>query len=58
MDEIMFEGSAKVSPSEIASVLNVSPKAFRRYMRSVTLERAGKGGRWDIDATTANELID
>ena len=47
-----------MTPKELAAVLNTDPKTIRKFLRSLSSERPGKGGRWainrsDLDAITA-----
>lgn len=37
----------------LAAELGTDPKSFRRFLRGLTEDRAGKGGRWVFDAETA-----
>ena len=50
-DEIM-------TPKALANELGISPKALRRVLRSMTDDRAGKGGIWKLDAATADAIRD
>ena len=45
-----------LSAKEMATELGTDPKAFRRFLRSLTEDRAGKGGRWIFDPTTADAV--
>lgn len=47
-----------MTPKEIAAALDTDPKTCRRFLRSLTTERAGKGGRWAIDASMIDEIAD
>lgn len=40
-----------MTPKELAAELNTDPKSIRKFLRSLSDDRAGKGGRWAIDAT-------
>jgi hypothetical protein len=44
------------TPKALASELGTDPKTFRRFLRSVTDDRAGKGGRWGFTADQVDEL--
>lgn len=46
------------SAKALASELGLDPKAFRRWLRNYTKERANKGGRWAFTADRKQELID
>jgi len=46
------------SAKELAKELNLDAKSFRRWLRSVTPERANKGGRWVFDAELKASLIE
>ena len=48
--------STELTPKELASELGISPKALRRILRSMTDDRAGKGGNWKLDATTCDAI--
>lgn len=39
-----------MTPKELAVELDTDPKTVRKFLRSLTADRAGKGGRWVIDA--------
>ena len=45
-----------MTAKELAAELNVDPKVFRRFLRSRTDDRAGKGGRWIFDADAADAI--
>lgn len=45
--------AATLSAKEMAAELGTDPKSFRRFLRGLTEDRAGKGGRWVFDADTA-----
>lgn len=45
---------ATLSAKEMATELETDPKSFRRFLRALTDDRAGKGGRWVFDAETAD----
>lgn len=55
---IASQGERTWSPDEIATLLNVTSKTFRRHLRSRTNERAGKGGKWVIASNDALALIE
>jgi tRNA U55 pseudouridine synthase TruB len=40
----------KLTPKDIAKEFGISDKRVRRVMRSLTDERAGHGGTWDLDS--------
>lgn len=47
-----------ISPKDFAELVGSDPKTVRRFLRSLTTDRANKGGRWeistdDVDALTA-----
>ena len=46
----------KVTAPEIARVLGMNAKSVRRRIRSMTDDRAGKGGEWRFDADHAVEI--
>lgn len=39
-----------MTPKELAAELGTDPKTCRKFLRSITDARAGKGGRWAIDS--------
>jgi len=45
-----------ITPKALASELGISPKALRRVLRSMTDDRAGKGGTWKLDDATADAI--
>lgn len=50
--------AAVISPKDFAELVGSDPKTVRRFLRSLTTDRANKGGRWeistdDVDALTA-----
>lgn len=45
-----------VTPAELALAFGTDPKTMRRFLRNVTQAKAGKGGRWAIDAALIPEL--
>jgi hypothetical protein len=45
-----------VTPKDLAEILGTDPKTVRKFLRSLTPERAGKGGRWAIPASVIPEL--
>lgn len=55
VEEDEDEAEATFTAKEIASELGLTPKDFRRWLRSKTDRRANKGGRWIF---TAEEKAD
>lgn len=47
---------ATITPKDFAEMVGSDPKTVRRFLRSLTENRAGKGGRWAIDASDLDEL--
>lgn len=47
--EVTEEETTGYTPKQLASELGTDPKTFRRFLRGLTSDRAGKGGRWNID---------
>lgn len=45
-----------MTPKELAIELNSDPKTIRKFLRSLTTDRAGKGGRWVIDSNDLPSL--
>lgn len=52
------EESTTISIKDLATRCNTSPKDFRRWLRSQTTNRAGKGGRWTFSPDNADELVE
>lgn len=48
----MTDAPAITTPKALASELGITPKALRRILRTMTDDRAGKGGVWKLDAVT------
>lgn len=46
------------SAKDLAKELNLDAKSFRRWLRSVTPDRANKGGRWIFNADAKAALIE
>lgn len=47
---------ATITPKELAIELNTDAKTVRKFLRTLTTDRAGKGGRWVIDAADLDAL--
>lgn len=47
-----------ITAKELAAELNTDAKTCRKFLRSLTDDRAGKGGRWEIDAADLDTLKD
>lgn len=47
-----------ITPSDLAKRCNTDPKTMRRFMRSLTDERANKGGRWALTPEVADALCE
>lgn len=45
-----------LTAKELAAELGTDPKSFRRFLRGLTEDRAGKGGRWTFDTPTADAI--
>jgi len=45
-----------LSAKDLAAELGTDPKSFRRWLRSLTATRAGKGGRRVFDADAADQV--
>lgn len=45
-----------MTPKELAAELGTDPKTFRKFLRGLTNDRAGKGGRWKLDDATVATL--
>jgi hypothetical protein len=48
---------ATYTPKDLAKDLGITPKDFRRWLRTQTDERAGRGGTWSIDEATKDILL-
>lgn len=55
-EEILEGEVTTTTPTELAKELGTDPKTFRRFLRSLTTDRAGKGGRWNIEAAEADAI--
>lgn len=42
--------------AQLAAELGTDPKSFRRWLRTQTDDRAGKGGRWKFDNSAAEKV--
>ncbi len=49
--------NADITPTELAKLCDTDPKTMRRFMRSHTDVRVGRGGRWEISADDAARLV-
>lgn len=47
-----------LTPKECAARLDTDPKAFRRFLRSITTEHPGKGRKWSIDDAAFDALAE
>ena len=47
---------ATITPKQFANELSADPKQVRKFMRSITPDRAGKGGRWEIPVSQIADL--
>lgn len=45
-----------VSPKDLAEAWGTDPKSVRRFLRGLTTNRAGKGGRWEISTEDVEAL--
>lgn len=48
---------AKMTPAELADALGTDPKTCRKFLRSITPDRAGKGGRWVLDSDQTEMFV-
>lgn len=46
-----------ITPKDLAIMCETDPKTMRRFMRSMTDARVGKGGRWDIASEDVDAII-
>lgn len=52
------EAEVTFSAKDLASELGIDAKAFRRWLRANTTDRANKGGRWVFTAESKAQFID
>ena len=45
-----------MTPKELANEFDTDPRTIRKFLRSLTTDRAGKGGRWEIDPADLDAL--
>lgn len=45
-----------ITVKDLCTELDADPKAFRRWLRTQTTDRAGRGGRWTFSPEVAAEL--
>lgn len=50
------EVQGTITPKDFAEMVGSDPKTVRRFLRSVTDQRANKGGRWEIPTEAVEEL--
>jgi len=50
------ETPTPITAKELATILNTDPKSLRRWLRTVTTDRANKGGRWIFNDDSVKEL--
>ena len=50
------EAPATISVKDLCAELKAEPKAFRRWLRTQTTDRAGRGGRWSFSPETADKV--
>lgn len=48
--------TATITPAAFALMVGSDPKTIRRFLRSLTTNKAGKGGRWAIPLDAVDEL--
>lgn len=54
--EVEVEATETITAKAVAEELGLDPKAFRRWLRRHTENRAGKGGRWNFTTAQVEEL--
>lgn len=47
-----------VSPKDLAEAWGTDPKSVRRFLRGLTPDRVGKGGRWEISTSDVEALTE
>lgn len=50
------EADAKITVKDLCEALDAEPKSFRRWLRTQTTDRAGRGGRWVFSPEVAEQL--
>ena len=45
-----------MTPKELANELGTDPKTVRKFLRSLSSERPGKGGRWAISTADLDAI--
>lgn len=55
-DDFTPAADGMITAPEIARVLGMNAKSFRRRLRSMTDDRAGKGGEWRVTPEFAVEV--
>lgn len=53
----MSDSDNIITPKDLAMRCNTDPKTMRRFMRSLTAQRANKGGRWVLTSDVADEIV-
>lgn len=56
--EVEAEEVITFSAKQLATELNIDAKAFRRWLRAHTTDRANKGGRWVFTAEEKADLLE
>lgn len=46
-----------ITPKDLAIMCDTDAKTMRRFMRSLTDGRVGKGGRWAIEASDVDAIV-
>lgn len=54
--EVTETESDTLSAKDLAAEFGTDPKSFRRWLRTLTSSRAGKGGRWVFDTESADSI--
>jgi DNA-binding IclR family transcriptional regulator len=55
-DKMTAKSEGTISPNELAAEMGINPKSLRRFMRSLTDERAGRGNRWELTPETCEAI--
>lgn len=53
---ISKEKKMKMTPKAIANEFDTTPKAVRKFLRSITDDRPGKGGKWEVEVDDIDAL--
>lgn len=55
-DEPTTDEATTITVKDLCEALDADPKSFRRWLRTQTTDRAGRGGRWTFSPEVADQL--